>query len=85
MIESVVEGLARGCREGNCALLGGETAEMPGFYSDGEYDIAGFIVGVVDKSKVIDGSRITAGRRSTWFALARLAHQWIQPRTQIIS
>ncbi len=61
IIESVVEGLARGCREGNCALLGGETAEMPGFYSDGEYDIAGFIVGVVDKSKIIDGSRITAG------------------------
>ncbi len=61
VIESVVEGLARGCREGGCALLGGETAEMPGFYTDGEYDIAGFIVGVVDKSKVIDGSRIVAG------------------------
>ena len=57
----VVEGLARGCREGGCALLGGETAEMPGLYSDGEYDIAGFIVGVVDRSLVIDGSQIKAG------------------------
>ena len=61
VIEALVEGLARACREGNCALLGGETAEMPGFYADGEYDIAGFIVGVVDRPKVIDGSRITEG------------------------
>ena len=61
VIASVVEGVARGCRENGCALLGGETAEMPGFYRDGEYDIAGFIVGVVDKEKVIDGQRITAG------------------------
>ncbi len=61
VIEQIVEGLARGCREGNCALLGGETAEMPGFYPDGEYDVAGFIVGVVDRAKVINGGRITAG------------------------
>jgi phosphoribosylformylglycinamidine cyclo-ligase len=61
VIGAVVDGIARGCREGNCALLGGETAEMPDFYADGEYDIAGFIVGIVDRSKVIDGSRITAG------------------------
>jgi phosphoribosylformylglycinamidine cyclo-ligase len=61
VIESIVDGLARGCRESSCALLGGETAEMPGFYGDGEYDIAGFIVGVVDRAKVIDGSRIIAG------------------------
>lgn len=60
-IASVVEGLARGCKEAGCALLGGETAEMPGFYADGEYDIAGFIVGVVDRDKAIDGSRITVG------------------------
>src|SRR2546430_1014390 len=58
VIAAVVEGLARGCREAGCALIGGETAEMPGFYSDGEYDIAGFIVGVVDRAHVIDGSRI---------------------------
>ncbi len=58
-IVSVVEGVARGCRDNNCALLGGETAEMPGFYDEGEYDIAGFVVGVVDREKVIDGKRIT--------------------------
>ncbi len=59
--EQVVAGVARGCRENGCALLGGETAEMPGFYADGEYDIAGFIVGVVEKSRVIDGRSIAAG------------------------
>ncbi|HEX8072959.1 MAG TPA: phosphoribosylformylglycinamidine cyclo-ligase [Pyrinomonadaceae bacterium] len=60
-IASVVEGVARGCRENGCVLLGGETAEMPGFYAAGEYDIAGFIVGVVDRAKVIDGRRIVPG------------------------
>src|SRR3954463_14286208 len=59
--EQVVAGIARGCRENGCALLGGETAEMPGFYADGEYDIAGFIVGAVDKSRVIDGRSIVPG------------------------
>ncbi len=58
---SVVEGISIACRENNCALLGGETAEMPGFYTDGEYDLAGFIVGVVDREKVIDGKNISAG------------------------
>ena len=57
----IVEGLARGCRENGCALLGGETAEMPGFYADGEYDVAGFIVGAVSRAKVVDGSTIRAG------------------------
>jgi phosphoribosylformylglycinamidine cyclo-ligase len=57
----IVEGVADGCRENGCVLLGGETAEMPGFYAEGEYDIAGFIVGVVDKERVIDGKSITAG------------------------
>ena len=58
---SVVEGISVACRENGCVLLGGETAEMPGFYADGEYDLAGFIVGVVDKSKVIDGKSIKTG------------------------
>src|SRR4051812_40463307 len=52
--EQVVGGMARACRENGCALLGGETAEMPGFYADGEYDLAGFIIGIVEKSRVID-------------------------------
>jgi phosphoribosylformylglycinamidine cyclo-ligase len=58
---SVVEGISIACKENGCVLLGGETAEMPGFYADGEYDLAGFIVGVVDKQRVIDGKSITAG------------------------
>ncbi|MEW6207626.1 MAG: phosphoribosylformylglycinamidine cyclo-ligase [Acidobacteriota bacterium] len=61
VIEQLIEGLARGCREARCALIGGETAEMPGFYRDGEYDVAGFIVGAVDRSEIIDGSRIRQG------------------------
>jgi phosphoribosylformylglycinamidine cyclo-ligase len=60
-ITGIVEGIANGCRENGCVLLGGETAEMPGFYADGEYDVAGFIVGVVDQKKVIDGQAITPG------------------------
>lgn len=58
---SVVEGMARACRENGCVLLGGETAEMPSMYTDGEYDLAGFIVGIVDKQKVIDGKNIQPG------------------------
>ena len=60
-ITSVIEGITNGCRENGCVLLGGETAEMPGFYADGEYDVAGFIVGVVDREKIIDGRAIKAG------------------------
>ena len=59
--EAVVGGIAGACRENGCALLGGETAEMPGFYADGEYDIAGFIVGIVERSRVIDGQSIVPG------------------------
>jgi phosphoribosylformylglycinamidine cyclo-ligase len=58
---SIVEGLAKACSLNNCALIGGETAEMPGFYQTGEYDIAGTIVGVVEKSKIINGNRIQKG------------------------
>src|SRR2546421_3793492 len=60
-IAAIVEGIANGCLENGSVLLGGETAEMPGFYADGEYDVAGFIVGVVDRGRVIDGSRIAPG------------------------
>jgi phosphoribosylformylglycinamidine cyclo-ligase len=59
--EEVISGVARACRENGCALIGGETAEMPGFYADGEYDIAGFIVGVVEKAKLIDGRAVLPG------------------------
>jgi phosphoribosylformylglycinamidine cyclo-ligase len=59
--EQIVKGVAQACLANGCALLGGETAEMPGFYADGEYDVAGFIVGVVSRSKVIDGRDISAG------------------------
>jgi phosphoribosylformylglycinamidine cyclo-ligase len=59
--ERIVAGMADACRENGCALLGGETAEMPGFYQDGEYDLAGFIVGLVERARLIDGSRIAAG------------------------
>ena len=61
VVANIVEGIANGCRENGCVLLGGETAEMPDFYAEGEYDIAGFIVGVVDREKIIDGKRITLG------------------------
>lgn len=59
--EQIVKGVAQACVANGCALLGGETAEMPGFYADGEYDVAGFIVGVVSRPKVIDGRGIVAG------------------------
>ena len=59
--EQIVRGVSRACVANECALLGGETAEMPGFYAAGEYDVAGFIVGVVSRSKVVDGSSIAAG------------------------
>jgi phosphoribosylformylglycinamidine cyclo-ligase len=61
VLERVIEGIARGCRENETALLGGETAEMPGFYAPGDYDVAGTIVGVVERERILDGSRIAAG------------------------
>ncbi|AUG57188.1 phosphoribosylformylglycinamidine cyclo-ligase [Acetivibrio saccincola] len=60
-VTEIVKGISKGCIEAGCALIGGETAEMPGFYPDGEYDVAGFAVGIVDKSKIIDGKNIKEG------------------------
>jgi len=59
--EQIVSGMAEACRENGCALLGGETAEMPGFYVDGEYDLAGFIVGSVTRDRIVDGRAVEAG------------------------
>jgi phosphoribosylformylglycinamidine cyclo-ligase len=80
-LAEVVTGIAQGCRLSGCALLGGETAEMPGFYQLGEYDLAGFCVGVVEKSKLLDGSKVqigdvaiglaSAGLHSNGFSLVR--------------
>jgi phosphoribosylformylglycinamidine cyclo-ligase len=61
--EQVIAGIAEGCRQAGCALLGGETAELPGFYTPGEYDLAGFCVGVVDRSRRVDGTAIRPGDR----------------------
>lgn len=79
----IVSGIVRGCREAGCALLGGETAEMPGFYSVGEYDVAGFAVGLVSRSQIIDGTRVrpgdaivglaSTGLQSSGFSLVREA------------
>ena len=81
VLVSVVSGIAAGCREAECALLGGETAEMPGFYPEGEYDLAGFAVGMVDRRSIIDGSAIkngdviigipSSGLHSNGYSLAR--------------
>ncbi len=64
----IIEGIVQGCKEAGCALTGGETAEMPGFYKENEYDLAGFCVGVVEYEKLIDGSEISVGDRIIGFA-----------------
>jgi phosphoribosylformylglycinamidine cyclo-ligase len=88
---TVIEGVAAGCRAADCALLGGETAEMPGMYASGHYDLAGFCVGVVERAKMLDGSRIVPGDRilalassgvhSNGYSLVRriLAHSGVAP------
>src|SRR5207249_7134536 len=70
--EQVIAGVARGCRENGCALIGGETAEMPGFYADGEYDIAGFIVGIVEHANVIRSEEHTSELQSRFDLVCRL-------------
>lgn len=82
-VADIVKGIAEGCVQSGCALIGGETAEMPGFYPPGEYDVAGFVVGVVDRDKLIDGSTIkpgdkviglaSTGLHSNGYSLARKA------------
>lgn len=64
MVQSMIEGMAKACREVGCALVGGETAEMPGLYQPGDYDIAGFIVGIVEKDRVLDSTRTRPGDRA---------------------
>jgi phosphoribosylformylglycinamidine cyclo-ligase len=67
-LAEVVAGIAQGCRLSGCSLLGGETAEMPGFYQLGEYDLAGFCVGIVEKSQLLDGSQVKIGDRAIGLA-----------------
>lgn len=62
-ITQIIKGIGKGCQEARCALIGGETAEMPGFYQNGEYDLAGFSVGIVDNNKIVDGSEIQVGHQ----------------------
>ena len=80
--EQIVEGLARACKDNGCALLGGETAEMPGFYADGEYDVAGFIVGAVDRAQIDRRPLDRRGRRPDRSAVKRPAHQRLFARAQ---
>ncbi len=93
---TVINGIAKGCELAGCSLAGGETAEMPGFYDDSEYDLAGFCVGVVEKSRIIDGSKVAAGDviiglpssgpHSNGYSLIRkvLERQGMQPNPELL-
>ena len=72
IITEIIKGIAEGCKQANCALIGGETAEMPGFYKENEYDLAGFSVGLVDNSKIIDGSETHVGNKVVGIASSGL-------------
>ena len=74
-IAGIVEGIARGCRAHEMALAGGETAQMPGLYQPGTYDLAGTIVGVVEEDGAIHGDAIRPGRRAAWVRVQRTSHQ----------
>jgi phosphoribosylformylglycinamidine cyclo-ligase len=74
--EAVIQGIGEGCRQAQCALIGGETAEMPDFYPDGEYDLAGFAVGIVDNDKIIDGTLIRQGDRLVGIASTATGTPW---------
>ena len=82
--EKIVEGMAEACKHNGCALIGGETAEMPGFYPKGEYDLAGFIVGVVEKSKDHYRRKVEVGDVLRGIAFQRAAYQRIFAGAQIV-
>ena len=80
--DQLLRGFPRACRAAGCALIGGETAQMPGMYRRGEYDLAGCIVGVVDRANIIDGRKIKTGRRRSRSCFQRPAHQRLFARAK---
>jgi phosphoribosylformylglycinamidine cyclo-ligase len=84
VVATVVEGIARGCKEHGCALLGGETAEMPDFYAAGELDVAGIIVGIVDRRKIVDGQGSRPGTSSSDCRPPGCTRTAIRSRAQVL-